>query len=314
MFLRKLLFLLLIIPINSFAKEKPPAFISKILNYPGPVFIYNFKTAVPTMPLLQINDLPGTFKFSGQALTKNKKGLFLNHLGTGRIYQWSGNSQDGYWKRIDSTFFTGYNFLSILFSVDSTIYSFGGIGFWYQNGNVRQFSFESQEWNAKLLNKSIPWHKSDISFFYIDTLNKNVYFNDLGRYHDTSLKDYIDSARINKIYRISLIDGAVSELGRSTRQKGSFFGITPWGSLTTNDKIVDVLNNRMYTLSEHVQNNLLRVLAKSNKKMFEWQYCFWMDSALYFGDPHYGYDSVIIHKKDLISTGETFYSPEKSTK
>lgn len=45
------------------------------------------------MPILKINDLENTYNFTGQGLTKNKNGLFLNPIGTGRLYRWDGDSK-----------------------------------------------------------------------------------------------------------------------------------------------------------------------------------------------------------------------------
>jgi hypothetical protein len=308
--MKKLIIIIFLLPLISFSKEKPPAFIAKIIASKSPVLIYSFQSALPTMPILEITDLQKAFQYTGQALTKNSKGLFLNHLGTGRVYKWLGDSQEGYWQRTDSTFYTGYNFLSVLFSVDSSIYSFGGLGFWYQNGNLRKFNFEAKEWNAKLLNRSIPWFKTTDAFFYIDTLNKDLYFNGIGRYHDASLKDYIDSSTLDKIYKINLSNETLSELGKFIGEKGSFVVQTPWGILTSKEKIIDLVNNQIYKLSDNVINNLLRVVKNSTNKSFAWEYTFWMDSAVYFANSKEGFDSIIIHKSDLIPMNQPAYSPE----
>ena len=191
----------------SEAREKPPAFISKILSYKKPVYIFDYQLAVNTMPILKIKDLTGTFNFTGQSINKNERGLFMNHLGTGRLYQWKGDANMGEWVRIDSTYFTGYNFLSLFFSIDSTLYSFGGTGFWYFNGNLRRYNFTSHEWNAKLLNRSIPWVKDVRNVFYIDSARQVLYFNGQGRFHDASLKNTVDSSSFSKIFKLDLKEG-----------------------------------------------------------------------------------------------------------
>ncbi|NBO57380.1 MAG: hypothetical protein EBU73_00365 [Chitinophagia bacterium] len=310
MFLRKLLLSLLIIPINSFAKEKPPAFISKILSYKKPVYVFDYQLAVNTMPILKIKDLTGTFNFTGQSINKNERGLFMNHLGTGRLYQWKGDASIGEWVRIDSTYFTGYNFLSLFFSIDSTLYSFGGTGFWYHNGNLRKYNFTSHEWSAKLLNTSIPWLRDVRNVMYIDSAGQALYFNGQGRFHDASINKNIDSSTFSKIYKLDINDGTVTEMGNYDESKGDFFGQTPWGVIISFNELMDLVNNKYYKLSENVENNLLRVLTKSNNNRFAWQYSFWIDSTLYFAAPNQGYDSVIIHKSDLIETNKPVYRKE----
>ena len=299
---------------TSFGQSKQHDFITRILSHPGPVEIFSFELSSNTMPILDIKDLKGTFQFSGQSLNKNSKGLFLNPVGTGRIYKWNGSPQAGNWKRIDSTFFTGYNFLSILFSVDSTLYNFGGTGFWYTNGNIRRYNPASNEWTADALNKSIPWTKDLHDIFYVDTSNNMFYFNGQGKYHDAILSNPVDSSSLGKIYRLDLKNKTVNELGNYEPIMGNFFGMTPWGTLISFYEIADLVNNKYYKVSQNVENNLFRVIAKSKSNRFAWQYSFWIDSALYFASPKNGYDSVIIHKSDLIPTNKPVYRKENNNK
>lgn len=293
-------------------EEKPNLFLSRILRHKGPVEIFNFELSSNTMAILNIKDLTGTFQFTGQSLNKNQKGLFLNPVGTGRLYKWEGTPASGKWERIDSTYFTGYNFLSILFAVDSTIYNFGGTGFWYQNGNLRRYNPSSHEWTAEALNRSIPWVRDHHILFYLDTINSVFYFNGQGRFHDASLMDGVDSTSLGKIYKLDLKNNVVTELGNYEPIKGDFLGMTPWGTVTSFYDLADLVNNKYYRLSKNVENNLLRVLTKSISNRFAWQYSFWIDSALYFASPNKGYDSVIIHKSDLIPTGKPIYSQKKN--
>ena len=289
-------------------EEKPNLFLSRILKHKGAVEIFNFELSSNTMPILNIKDLRGTFQFTGQSLNKNQNGLFLNPIGTGRLYKWDGTPTYGKWKRIDSTYFTGYNFLSILFSVDSTIYNFGGTGFWYQNGNLRRYNPSSHEWTAEALNKSIPWLRDHHIMFYLDTINSTFYFNGQGRFHDAILMNGVDSTSVGKLYKLDIKSNTVTELGNYEPVKGTFLGMTPWGTITSFYDLADLVNNKYYRLSKNVENNLLRVLTKSVSNRFAWQYSFWIDSALYFASPNKGYDSVIIHKSDLIPTSKPIYS------
>ena len=295
--------------------EKPAPFIKRILSHQGPVLLFNFQPSVSELPVLKIKDLPATFQFSGQGITKNSKGLFLNHIGTGRIYQWIGNATLGEWKRIDSTIFTGYNFLSLFFSSDSSLYSYGGVGFWQHNGQMRKYNFSAHEWKAKLLNTSIPWLREPREIFFIDTSKKFLYFNGQGKLHDASLiEGVVDSNSISIMYRLDFEKGEVIELGNYQIKIAGFFGQTPWGTITTFNKLADFDHNEYYTLSEQVENNLFRILSKSNSNHLKWQYSFWLDSALYFSNSNYEYDSVIIRKSDLIKANLPVYTPlNKST-
>lgn len=304
------IFCLLVCSIKLIGKEKPAPFIKRILSHRGSVLLINFQPTINDVPLLKIDDLPATFQFTGQGITKNAKGVFLNHIGTGRVYQWMGDAASGEWKRIDSTFFTGYHFLSFFFSVDSSLYSFGGVGFWQHNGQLRKYNFLAHEWKAKELNHSIPWIREPHEMFYVDTINKMLYFNGEGRFHDASLKENtVDSVTLGMLYALDIEKGLVKKLGKYDMDIAGFFGQTPWGTITTFNRLADFINNEYYSLSESVENNLYRILSKSNSNHYKWQYSFWLDSALYFTNSNFDYDSVIIHKNDLIKINQPLYIP-----
>lgn len=307
--MKKILLPFLIILTNClFAQEKPGRFISRIISSPSPVLVFNFRSDVSQMPIHLIKDLPPTFKYSGQNITKNTKGLYLNQLGTGRVYKWKGDENLGSWVRIDSTYFTGYNFLSMFFSVDTTLYSFGGIGFWHINGNLRRYNFYSGEWNIKRLNNSIPWIYQTDQLYYIDTAQKKLYINGQGYFFDAGLlADKVDSSTLKKIYCLDIEKGTLVELGKYESEAWGFFGQTPWGTVISYNELADFKNNKFYKLSEKIENNLFKLLANSKSSDFTWQYSFWLDSALYFTFDDQKYDSIIIHKSDLIPTNKPFY-------
>lgn len=299
--------LVITIPLYLFSLEKPIKFLSRIICENSSVLVFNYQQTGNAQPLLKLYDLPPGFEITGQSITKNSKGLFLNHLGTGRIYKWIGNANKGYWERIDSTYYTGYNFLSLFFSSDSTLYSFGGFGIWHYNGNLRKFNFSSNEWLTKSLNKSIPWLRESAQLFYIDTLKGFLYFNGQGRNYDASLKNPLDSNTLNKLYKLDYNEGDITELGNYKGENIRVYGQTPWGVITSLNTIADISNNRYYKLSDNVENNLSRILKISNNELFLWQYTFWIDSTLYFGSANNRFDSIVIHKKDLTLTNSPVY-------
>jgi len=295
-------------PLYLFSVEKPIKFLSRIISESSSVLVFNYQQTGDSPPLIKLNDLPPGFEITGQSISKNSKGLFLNHLGTGRIYRWIGNADRGFWKRIDQTYYTGYNFLSLFFSSDSTLYSFGGVGFWYYNGNLRKYNNSSNEWSTKSLNKSIPWLRESSQLYYIDTLNSILYFNGQGRHYDASLKNPVDSTTLNKLYKLEYKEGNITELGIIKDENFKIYGQTPWGVITSIHTLADISNNKYYTLSYNVENNLARILKISNNEMFHWQYTFWIDSTLYFGSQNNKFDSIVINKSDLTPTNSPVYS------
>jgi hypothetical protein len=87
-------------------------------------------------------------------LIKNKSGLFVLIDGTGQLYKANSiNQKEITFNRIDSTRFMGYNFESISFSYNQTIYSFGGYGIWNRSGQLTHFT-PLAEWSIDKINKT----------------------------------------------------------------------------------------------------------------------------------------------------------------
>ena len=76
---------------------------------------------------------------------KNSAGeIYVSILGTGQIYQL--NVKSRIFRRIDKTFYRGYNFFAIPLIRKDTIYSIGGYGFWHINNVPTFFDLKLNEW------------------------------------------------------------------------------------------------------------------------------------------------------------------------
>ncbi len=146
-----------------------------------------------------------------QKIIKNQKGLYILLDGTGQIYKaTSENKNQIAFTRQDSTYFTGYNGENISFSYKDTLFSFGGVGFWKINGQLRYFSEEIAEWNIKKLNKEYP--VTDYIYNYLPEKSTLYYishpFDDAATYEKTTIytitqldlssKKNISHGRLNK--------------------------------------------------------------------------------------------------------------------
>jgi hypothetical protein len=67
--------------------------------------------------------------------------------GTGQVYQF--NLMKRQLKRLDKTYYRGFNFGAIQFVRQDTLYSLGGTGFWHSNNIETYFSFKTKEWELK---------------------------------------------------------------------------------------------------------------------------------------------------------------------
>ncbi len=112
-------------------------------------------------------------KPTDQYLIRDQKGFYILIGGTGQVYKAIArkNNQIGF-MRMDSTFYSGYNFGAIDFSYKDTLFSFGGYGFWRTNGQLRYYD-ESTEWNITGINKEYP--VVYCTFNYLPAVSKLFY-------------------------------------------------------------------------------------------------------------------------------------------
>jgi hypothetical protein len=299
------LFVLVLVSGITIAQEaKVPAIVKRLQYEPRPVKVFSSTIN----KYIATDDLPETFNNAGQEITKSSKGIFLNQLGTGRIYKLSSTEGEFEWKRIDSTIFIGYNFFSLFFSMDSTLYSFSGQGFFQQNGTLRYFNEESKEWDARELSASILWVSQSGLFYSIDTTNKLLYIEAFPLKQDQTLKNKLDSEIEDTFWKLDMRSGDWTKLGKLNKEKLVSMAETPFGTLYNFYKIADLKNNKLYKLSPELSNRIRNKLGSSTRSQnLALSYC--IDSTLYMGDLNNFIDSVVISKKDLIDTGEIFYTP-----
>ena len=304
--MRIILFLALIL-FNSIINAqdvKVPAIVKRLTQEARPVNVFTYKIN----KLVKTDDLPESFTYAGQDITKSSKGIFLNQLGTGRIYELVTKDGVSNWQRIDSTVFYGYNFGSLFFSMDSTLYSYAGQGFFQQNGNLRYFNKESSEWDARDLSSSILWVSQTSLFYGFDTTNKLLYIEALPLKQDQALKNRLAPELEDTFWKLDMRSGDWTKLGKLNKDKLVSIAETPYGTLYNFYHIADLKNNKLYKLSTELSNRIRNKLGSSTKTQdLALSYC--IDSTVYLGDLEDFIDSVVISKKDLIDTGAAFYTP-----
>ena len=304
--MRKLLFTALLASV-SLAKAQStnvPAILKRLYQESGSVTVYSFK---PT-EIVALSDLPKNFKYKGQEITKTKKGLFLNPTGTGRIYQLIRSSDSLVWKRIDSTIFTGYNFGSLFFSIDSTLFSFSGIGFFNYNGNLRYFNEVTKEWDAANLSHAIFWHANAGKYNGIDTSEKSIYIEAMPFSQDQTLKQQNKPDLINSLWKLNINTGDWSRLGKIKDPGTHTLAETPFGTLLSSYRIIDIKNNKVFKLNQKLYSRFISIYGNSSFQL-EPAYSYCIDSTFFGGDSNNYIDSVVISKQDLIELETPFYLP-----
>lgn len=81
--------------------------------------------------------------------------------GTQQVYQL--NLPQMALKRLDKSFYRGYNFQAIQYLRNDTLFSHGGVGFWHANNVSTYFSFKAKEWEmSSAPDENAPrWMQSD---------------------------------------------------------------------------------------------------------------------------------------------------------
>lgn len=135
---------------------------------------------------VNLSDFPSEYNIHSH---KVKSGYLFNVPGTGLVF--SLDSDNKQFKRIDNTFFRGFNFHSFSFVRKDTLYSIGGEGFWNTNSTLIYFDKKHQEWEkVNLKNRgplSLEWefggycNRNDIFYALngFDEFKENVFSNKL---------------------------------------------------------------------------------------------------------------------------------------
>ncbi len=117
---------------------------------------------------------------NGISLLKKKDKVYLQLLGSGRLYQIQKQGKGDYqFIRLDSTLYFGANFGSINFFFKDTLFKLGGGGFWKIIDYFTFYSTKTNEWELISSKKGIPVYQSPengVSFF-IDQLNGKFYLS-----------------------------------------------------------------------------------------------------------------------------------------
>lgn len=117
---------------------------------------------------------------NGISLIKKKDQVFLQLMGSGRLYQVLKKEQGAYlFKRLDSTFHTGVNFGCINLFYKDTLFQLGGIGFWKIKDHFAFFSTKTHEWELFSTKQGITVYQGPDKgiFYYTDDLKGKFYLS-----------------------------------------------------------------------------------------------------------------------------------------
>ncbi len=258
-------------------------------------------------------------------LIKNKNGLFIAIEGTGRIYQVSMKANELDFTRIDSTVFGGYNYGAFVYSLNDTIYSLGGYGFWSLNGHLRYFKESSSGWEIKPLNRKIPVGYNNKGL-YFDPKNYSLYYTVDPQQVDEALKrNPYDENTKAQVFELNLKTRDWKESGTPTAKSmklnaasmkiatlpwGELFLTGPRAQLKFETTLIDYRNNRIFSLNKPDKSNAVVNLrygekAELNKRIITYYH----DSVLTILTSNKERLEIPLKKSNFTDTGMSVYVP-----
>jgi len=116
-------------------------------------------------------------EFRNIALMKQGKDIWIQPLGSGKLYKVLSSSHGYNLQRIDSTIHSGVNFNSLSFRFHDTLFQYGGSGFWNIRGIITYFSKTTHEWELYPSHQSVNGYVSFNNYvlYHIDTSSQKIY-------------------------------------------------------------------------------------------------------------------------------------------
>jgi len=261
---------------------------------------------------------------NGISILKKKDKVYLQLLGSGRLYQIQKQGKGDYqFIRLDSTLYFGANFGSINFFFKDTLFKLGGGGFWKIIDYFTFYSTKTNEWELISSKKGIPVYQSPengVSFF-IDQLNGKFYLSNSINQTDfpASLNtNYSDTCRV-----FDLKDKTWKNLGKinptlKDKLQKSFGLKTTFGPylIFHSDleiKWVNFSTNQFGVLTKEKQAEFREKWLKLYKRLPEHLYQFVMGNQFYLirieNNGAIEHESIELTSKDFIDpNAEPIYS------
>ena len=150
------------------------------------------------------------------SLLKNKKDIYIQPLGTGKLYQVKKEQEGNYHlERIDSTYFNGANFNAINFFMNDTLFQYGGDGYWHIRGYITYFSHKTHEWELYNANRLvIAFEDANNNLVYnIDRNKKNLFISNSFSQVDFPASLNVES--IDSVYQFNIQSRIWTTLGKT---------------------------------------------------------------------------------------------------
>lgn len=288
-----------------------------------------------------LNKIDPKFKKNNLYLLKTPRELYLGVEGTGCIYKVV-EIPNGLIDivRIDSTVYSGNNFCAANFVIDSSIYSFGGYGFWRTNGLLKIFNTFSNEWDVIPLIEEMPsifcqgasgvfWNNMDStsadtrkfssvyapSMFWVN-VDKKMFYQMTQRMVNEAITDSSLGFQSRFIPLVNVLDIRLkkwTQLGYLIDYGWHHLLQTPWGLLvignSDNIYLADIDNNSRMICKEEFQPIYKKFFVKDPP-----QISFFADGFIYMGNVGQNiYDSIPFSMNHFVRSEKPLYRDYEST-
>lgn len=317
-FISYCLFLLLQIGNAQAQPVSTPAIIKHLLSQKKeiPVITGSFTGTLINGEYLKIlprNKMPRKLWSADQYLVYTPGNLFLGINGTGILYKIISQDDTLNFIRDDSTFFMGNSFCSANFSIGDTIYSYGGYGFWKNNGHIRYYSRVFHEWEVVKANREIISNSciggDSSSYIWVDAQKNRFYLAGQKIINDGLMPQQKSPVQRNKkLFVLDINKQEWTELGEFKNYPETSSLNSPWGPLfilTFESYINDFNQNRKLAAKKPAIEKLKKAL-----NAFVSDIAYFVDSTLYFGNSSFNtFDSIQLSLNDFEYRGEPVYTP-----
>lgn len=222
-----------------------------------------------------------TIKHAKPYILSTADTVIISFPGSGLVY---GLDRKGWPKRLDDTYYAGYNFDCFRAYIGGVLYSVGGSGFWQRTSTVTYFDTELNEWE-----RMTPFYGLTGGF----TLQ-------LGAQVDSTTYIVVNSP--DKTLEPSLTDYQVTRINLPGREAETI-GVLSIDDGSREHKIINVGSVRQYALFD--VDGFLYVGDLRSNKLYEW-----LDLTAGTG-PYNGYEGVVIQNDTvhLIYSSSTITNP-----
>ena len=165
--------------------------------------------------------------FTNTNILKNKKDVYIQPLGTGRLYKAAIQDGQVVLNRIDHTTHSGTNFFAQNFFIKDTLFQVGGNGFWQIRGILTYYSTHTNQWELVQTNRTLPTYfdeQKDAAMHFIDNRKDPKLFV-TNSYYYPNYPSSFEVAAMDSCYQYDFNTRVWKSLGKLTPEFKKVFGV-----------------------------------------------------------------------------------------